>query len=96
MTSKVLLCTTFALTFGTALVAAAQTAAPMASASGASAMATPASGAKVKRKARLTGGPGYVSESGATPAASAASSGTGKKRARVTGGPGGTAGTPGS
>jgi hypothetical protein len=54
------------------------------------AVADAASGAKKKAPhARVTGGPGYVSESGAP--ASAASSSDAKHRARVTGGPGGTA-----
>ncbi len=67
------------------------------SASSAAPMATPASGAKMKKpmKARVTGGPGYVSESSASPASSASAPTTPmKKKARVTGGPGGTAGTP--
>jgi hypothetical protein len=61
---------------------------------GAAPMTDAASGAKVKKapRARVTGGPGYVSESGA-PASAASASGT-KHRARVTGGPGGTAPSP--
>lgn len=57
-----------------------------------------ASDATMKKpmKARVTGGPGYVSESATTSAsgASASTSMPTKKKARVTGGPGGTAGTP--
>ena len=67
------------------------------SASGVAPMATPASGAKMKKpvKARVTGGPGYVSEAAVTPASGAsAPMAPMKKKARVTGGPGGTAGTP--
>ncbi len=65
-------------------------------ASAAAPMDMPASGAKMKKpmKARVTGGPGYVSESAAPPASGASMPMTTKKRARVTGGPGGTAGTP--
>ena len=55
-----------------------------------------ASGAKMKKpmKARVTGGPGYVSEATPASGASAPMAMPMKKRARVTGGPGGTAGTP--
>ncbi len=58
-------------------------------------MAAASAGKKMKKplRARVTGGPGYVSE--AAPSASAASGVAPGKRARVTGGPGGTAGTPG-
>ena len=73
--------------------AQAQTA-PMTSAS--DAMPMPASGAKAMKKkpmrARVTGGPGYVSESAAP--ASGTTMAAPKPRATVTGGPGGTAGTP--
>ena len=70
------------------------------SASSAASMDMPASGAKMTKmkkpmKARVTGGPGYVSESAATAASgSSAPMVPMKKKARVTGGPGGTAGTP--
>jgi hypothetical protein len=53
----------------------------------------PASAAKAKRipRARVTGGPGYVSEGGKPASGAAASAPTKRVRARVTGGPGGTA-----
>ncbi|MDQ6627063.1 MAG: hypothetical protein M3Z29_01205 [Pseudomonadota bacterium] len=88
------------LVSGCAFVAAAGAQTPMAG--GASAAATSASMAPGKTKAkapvaRVTGGPGYVSEGSAGAASATTGDGsmpTTKKRARVTGGPGGTAGTP--
>lgn len=54
-----------------------------------------ASGVKAKKpmRARVTGGPGYVSEAAPASGSSGSTAPT-KKKARVTGGPGGTAGTP--
>ena len=81
-----------ALAFVAPFAARAQSSAPM----GASTMAKPAADAasagKAKHmpQARVSGGPGYVSE-GATASGSSASMPGKKVRARVTGGPGGTA-----
>ena len=90
MTSK--RCTAVILSFVllTPVLAHAQATTP---APAATSMAEPASAAKAKRvpRARVTGGPGYVSEGG-KPASGVAASGPAKRvRARVTGGPGGTA-----
>jgi len=86
--------------FAAPVAALAQTTAPMTAPSGTGALTaqTPnASGAKTgqrKSRARVTGGPGYVSQGGATAASAPGNAAAAKGvRARVTGGPGGTAGS---
>ena len=89
MNSRILASVIFVLACSVGGTASAQMAsAPSMAASGAKMKATP--------RARVTGGPGYVSEStGTAPSSASSAPMTMKKhKVRVTGGPGGTAGTP--